>query len=97
MNKASPLISIIMPSYNSASFIHDTLQSVIEQSHENWEILISDDGSTDNTLEIVKYFNDPRVKIINREAENLGAAKSRNLSIAVAQGDYIAFLDSDDL
>ncbi len=92
------LVSIITPSYNSSSFIEETIDSVILQTYENWEMIITDDLSTDNSVEIIqKYIDkDNRIKLIQLE-ENSGAAVARNASIKNANGKYIAFLDSDDL
>jgi glycosyltransferase involved in cell wall biosynthesis len=89
------LVSIITPSYNSAEFIEETIQSVLNQTYENWEWIISDDRSKDNTVEIIKKYNDPRIKLQVLE-QNGGAGNARNKSIERAQGRYIAFLDSDD-
>ncbi len=89
-------VSIITPVYNCEGFIAETIQSVLDQTHENFELLLIDDCSTDDTIEIVKSFNDPRIVLIQNK-ENKGAAFSRNSGIAHASGDYIAFLDADDL
>lgn len=90
------LVSIIMPSYNTANYIGDTVQSVINQSYQNWELIIVDDCSTDNTDSIIELIQDPRIKYIKNE-KNLGAAVSRNRALREAKGRWIAFLDSDDL
>lgn len=90
------LVSIIMPNYNSSCFIKQTIDSVIVQTYENWELIIVDDCSTDNSLEIICRYEDPRIRII-KNTENCGAAVSRNKAIEVANGRWIAFLDSDDL
>ncbi|MDR4951494.1 glycosyltransferase [Chryseobacterium sp. ES2] len=90
------LISIITPSYNSAEFIEETIHSVLNQTYENWEWLITDDLSKDNTVEIIKKYNDPRIKLQVLE-KNGGAGNARNKSLERADGRYIAFLDSDDL
>lgn len=91
------LVSIIMPSYNTASFIDDSIQSVQAQSYENWELLIVDDCSTDNTDEVVKpCLEDKRIKYIRNERHS-GPAVSRNRALREAKGKWIAFLDSDDL
>lgn len=89
------LVSIITPSYNSAEFIEETIQSVLDQTYENWEWLITDDLSKDNTVEIIRKYNDPRIKLLVLE-KNRGAGNARNQSLERAQGRYIAFLDSDD-
>lgn len=93
-----PLVSIIMPLYNSENYIEDTLKSIISQSYNNFEVLITDDLSKDNGANIVlKYMNnDPRIKLFKLD-KNSGAAVARNNSIKEAKGKYIAFLDSDDL
>lgn len=90
------LVSVIMPCYNSAEYIGDSIDSVIAQTYENWELIIIDDCSTDNSLEIIEKYKDTRIRIL-RNSENSGAAVSRNNGIDTAQGRYIAFLDSDDL
>lgn len=92
----SELVSIIMPSWNTARFIAESIQSVIAQTYRNWELLIVDDCSTDNTDEIVSSFKDERIKYFKNE-KNSGAALTRNRAMREAQGEWIAFLDSDDL
>lgn len=93
----SELVSIIMPSYNTARFIKETVDSVLAQSYTNWELLIVDDCSTDNTDDVVAQFSDdPRIKYI-KNSKNSGAAESRNRALREAKGKWIAFLDSDDL
>ena len=91
------LVSIIMPSYNTAKYIEESIKSVLAQTYMNWELLIVDDCSTDNTDEIVQPFlSDKRVKYLKNE-KNSGAAISRNRALREAKGKWIAFLDSDDL
>lgn len=92
------LVSIIMASYNTAPFIAESIESVQAQSYTNWELLIVDDCSTDNsTDEVVKPFlSDPRIRYMKNE-KNSGAAVSRNRALREARGKWIAFLDSDDL
>lgn len=91
------LVSIIMPSYNTAKYIGDSIKSVLAQTYGNWELIIVDDCSTDNTDEIVKEFlSDERIKYLKNE-KNSGAAISRNYALREAKGKWIAFLDSDDL
>ncbi|MGX2963650.1 MULTISPECIES: glycosyltransferase family 2 protein [Shewanella] len=93
-----PLVSIIMPSYNSAKTISASIESVLAQTYQNWELLITDDVSVDDTRDIVRRYceKDKRIKIFELE-NNSGAGASRNNSIINSTGDYIAFLDSDDL
>lgn len=91
-----PKASIITPCYNSAKFIEETIKSVINQTFTDWEWLITDDMSTDNSLEIIKKYNDPRIKLFSTKI-NAGAGAARNISLENAQGRYIAFIDSDDV
>ena len=91
------LISVIMPSYNTASYIAETVQSVLAQTYQNWELIIVDDCSTDDTDEVIKPFlADGRIRYFKNE-KNSGAAVSRNRALREAKGKWIAFLDSDDL
>lgn len=92
----SDLVSIIMPSYNTGKYIADSISSVLTQTYTNWELIIVDDCSTDNTDEIVESFHDKRIRYIKNE-KNYGAAVSRNRALREAKGKWIAFLDSDDL
>lgn len=91
------LVSIITPSYNSAPFIAETIESIINQSYPYWELLITDDCSSDNTIEIIQEFikKDSRIKLFQLN-QNSGAGICRNKSIENAQGRFIAFCDSDD-
>lgn len=95
-----PLVSIITPMYNSAVFIADTIESVIRQSEKNWEMIIVDDCSMDNGagIKIVKKYihNEKRIKLIQL-MENRGSSGARNEAMRNAQGQYFAFLDSDDM
>ncbi|VDY99309.1 glycosyltransferase family 2 protein [Escherichia coli] len=92
------LVSIIMPSYNSEFTIKESIKSVIEQTYSNWELLITDDCSTDRTCQIVKEFveQDDRIKLFVSD-KNKGAGAARNNSIKESSGRFLAFLDSDDL
>ena len=90
------LVSIIMPSWNTGRFIAESIQSVLDQTYANWELLIVDDCSSDNTETIVKSFKDSRVKYF-RNTKNSGAALTRNRALREAKGEWVAFLDSDDL
>ena len=92
------MISIITPSYNSSKYISETINSVISQTHKDWEMLIVDDCSKDNSVEIIQKLikKDKRIKLIQLD-QNVGAAEARNVALRQAKGNYIAFLDSDDL
>lgn len=97
-NNYMPDISIIIPSYNSSPFIKRTITSVLKQSYQNWELLIVDDCSTDNTTQIVENFinNDKRIRLIRMNHNSGGPAAPKNIGIKNASSDYIAFLDHDD-
>lgn len=91
------LVSIIMPSYNTAQYIADSIRSVQAQTYKNWELLIVDDCSSDNSDDVVAPFlSDARIRYLKNEV-NGGAAVSRNYALREARGRWIAFLDSDDL
>lgn len=89
-------VGIIMPAYNAGSYIKSSIESVLAQSHSNWNLYIIDDASTDNTREIVLSFLDPRI-IYKRQSKNLGVAMTRNVGIDLSSEKYLAFLDSDDI
>lgn len=89
------LVSIIMPAYNSQKFICEAIESVINQSHTNWELIIINDGSSDQTSELVKiYLKDERIRFV--EQSNSGVSKARNQGLSMMRGDFFCFLDSDD-
>lgn len=93
MPPASPLVSVVIPAYNSAEFIGEAIESVLKQTYKNVEIIVVDDGSTDATVDIVKQYRG--VNLLQQK--NQGSAVARNLAIENAKGSYIAFLDSDDV
>ncbi|AJI47001.1 glycosyltransferase family 2 protein [Francisella philomiragia] len=92
------LVSIITPSYNSEKYISNTIESVITQTYQNWEMIIVDDCSTDSSCDIAEKYTqkDSRIKLIKLN-KNSGPAKARNRAIKEAKGRYISFLDSDDI
>ena len=92
------LVSIVMPNYNSERFLPQTIESVLNQTYTNWELLIVDDCSTDGSVALIKGYaeKDERVKLFQNEI-NRGAAYARNFALQKAKGKWIAFLDSDDL
>jgi len=92
------MVSIITPTYNSSKYIRDTYDAVRSQTVSDWEWLVTDDCSTDDTFDVLLEFarGDPRVKV-SRNRDNSGAAATRNGSLARAVGDFIAFVDADDL
>ncbi len=89
-----PLVSVIIPTYNYGSFISESIKSVINQTHDNIEIIVVDDGSTDNTKSVIEEFG-RKVKYVFQE--NSGPSAARNTGIALSHGEYILFLDADDL
>ncbi|MCT4587344.1 MAG: glycosyltransferase family 2 protein [Carboxylicivirga sp.] len=94
MNKM-PFFSVIIPMYNSEQYIGNTLQSVLNQEYDDFEVIVIDDGSTDNGSKVVESFNDKRIKLVSKV--NGGVSSARNRGIKEANGRYIAFLDSDDI
>ena len=99
MQKNNPVISIITPVFNRAHIIRSSIDSVLSQTFLNWELLLVDDGSTDNIEEFVSdnYATDTRIKLIKRNSLPKGASTCRNIGIDQAIGQFIIFLDSDDL
>ena len=93
-----PLVSIIMPCYNAERYVAQSIESVLAQTYQNWELLITDDGSTDKSVEIVSKYciKDDRISILVPD-EHQGIARTRNMSIARVKGKFVAFLDSDDI
>jgi glycosyltransferase involved in cell wall biosynthesis len=92
--KKKPVVSVIIPTYNRAHYVTEAIQSVLDQSYQDFEIIVVDDGSTDNTREAVTSFKDPRLKYFCQE--NQGVCVARNNGIHISNGEYIYFLDSDD-
>ncbi len=91
-----PKISVIMPVFNGEKYLREAIESILNQSFTDFEFIIVNDGSTDDTLEIIKNYKDIRMKIINNE-KNIGLTKSLNNSIIIATGQYIARQDADDI
>jgi len=90
------LISILLPVYNAESYIHDSINSILNQTYTNWELLIADDGSTDKTKEIVDSYQDPRIKTYHNDT-NIGPFPTRNKLLELSKGDLITFQDADDI
>lgn len=99
MSNSKPLVSVVMPSYNAASYISSTIESVLAQTYAEWELLIVDDCSKDSTRALVHRFEqqDRRIKLIPLEKNNGAPAAPRNIGIRTAGGEWIAFLDADDI
>ena len=94
----TPLVSIIMPCYNAERYIAQSIESVLAQTYQSWELLITDDGSKDNSVKIATKYSleDERINLLVPD-EHQGIARTRNMSISRAKGRFIAFLDSDDI
>lgn len=88
------MISVIIPAYNAVRTIRRCIQSVLDQTYTEWEMIIVDDGSKDDTLDICQSYDDSRIRVLHKE--NGGVSSARNHGLKFAQGDYIAFIDSDD-
>ena len=95
MFSVQPLVSIIVPIYNSQQYILDTIKSVINQTWRKWELILIDDGSSDNSTQKVRPFLNENISLVSQY--NQGASSARNHGLKLAQGDFIQFLDADDL
>lgn len=93
----NPLISIIIPMYNAEAYVIDTINSVLKQSYQGFEIIVVDNCSTDTSRTLVKNIEDSRISLIELDYNSGGPARPRNIGIENAKGDYIAFLDADDV
>jgi len=91
----TPIISVVMPIYNVEAFVGEAVQSVLDQSYANFELICVDDGGNDRSMDIVREFDDPRIRIVCQA--NRGLAGARNSGIAHARGEFVALLDSDDV
>jgi glycosyltransferase involved in cell wall biosynthesis len=97
MNKRSyPKVSVVMSVYNGEKYLCEAIDSILNQTFENFEFLIVNDGSTDRTLEILQSYRDPRIKVINNE-RNIGLTASLNKGLKIAKGEYVARMDADDV
>lgn len=94
--KHVPRVSVLIPVYNRAEVIAETIQSVLDQTFTDFELLLCDDGSTDRTVEVIESFDDPRIRLIRNE-KNMGSSATRNRLNEEARGEYCAILDSDDI
>ena len=95
MNQSSPLVTVCVPSYNYAEFLRPCLASVLSQSFRDFELLVVDDASTDDSARVAESFNDPQVRVV-RHARNAGAVQTWNHGLTLARGEYIGFLCADD-
>lgn len=97
--ETQPLVTVIIPLFNAEKYIAQTIESVISQTYQNWEMIIVDDCSTDNSKDIVKKYEakESRIKLIELEKNFGGPARPRNVGLDISKGDYLAFLDADDV
>lgn len=96
VKKGEPLTSVIMPAFNRDKVVAESINSVLQQSYGNFELIVIDDGSTDDTVAVVQSFTDKRIKLLQLE-QNIGVSAARNVGLANAKGDIIAYLDSDNV
>ena len=93
--KNKPKISVIMSVYNGTPFLEEAVESILKQTYKNFEFIIVDDASTDETWKYLKFLNDQRIKLL-KNTKNLGLAASLNIALRQAQGDFVARMDADD-
>src|SRR5690606_34933711 len=99
INSRSPLVTIITPAYNAAAHIASTVQSVRNQTHQDWEMIVVDDASVDSTREVVSELStkDSRIRLISLPRNHGAPATPRNIGIQQARGKWVAFIDADDI
>lgn len=90
-----PIVSVIIPVYNKCDFIQETIDSVLRQEFDRFEIIVVDDGSTDGSLDVIRSFNDPRISVFSQQ--NAGVERARNFGLSLSTGALVVFLDADDL
>src|SRR5215203_2614836 len=95
MSTGQPLVSAVVPAYNASRTVVEAVNSVLTQTVRDLEVIVVDDGSRDDTADVVRSIDDPRVSLITKQNE--GASSARNAGIRAARGRYVAFLDADDL
>ena len=93
---APPRVSVFIPVYNREAYVGAAIESVLRQSFQDFEILLIDDGSTDLSVEVLRSYDDRRIRVVRNE-RNLGQPETRNRGLALARGQYVAMLDSDDV
>lgn len=94
MGNNTPLVSIVLPMYNAEKFVGECIQSILSQTYTNFELLILDDGSTDDSIKVVENFSDSRIRLIRREHDYIATL---NCGLSESQGKYIARIDADDI
>jgi len=95
VHESSPRVSVVVPTHNRAEFLPRAIGSILAQTFSNFELLVVDDGSTDRTADVVRGFNDPRIRLLHLGGR-CGAGRARNVGIEASRGEWVAFLDSDD-
>ena len=96
-SKKTPLISILVNCYNGEEFLHHAINSILKQTYKNWEIIFFDNNSSDNSLKIIKKFQNKKIKIFRNKTKSIFSLyKARNIALEKAKGDFVAFLDTDD-
>ena len=96
MDVEENLISIVVPVYNSEKFIEETVQCILGQTYQEWELIFVDDCSNDRSVSVIQGYRDPRMRLY-QNSKNMGPAYTRNQGIAKARGRYLAYMDADDL
>ena len=96
MDVEENLISIVVPVYNSEKFIEETVQCILGQTYQEWELIFVDDCSKDRSVSVIQGYQDPRMRLY-QNSKNMGPAYTRNQGIAKARGRYLAYMDADDL
>lgn len=96
MSQSSPRVTVLMPAHNAARYVAEAIQSVLDQTFADFELLVIDDGSTDTTTDVVSRFTDPRIRLVSND-RNMGIAGTLNRGFELARGEYIARMDADDL
>ncbi|MFM8312721.1 MAG: glycosyltransferase family 2 protein, partial [Deltaproteobacteria bacterium] len=96
MAEQNPLVSVLLPVYNGGDCLSLAVETILQQTHTNWELILIDDGSTDFAVKEIEKLSDPRIRII-QDGNRLGLAARLNQGIALSGGDYIARMDADDL
>ena len=96
MNTKTPIVTVLMPVYNGAKYLSEAIDSILNQTFEDFEFLIIDDVSTDDSVEIIKSYDDPRIRLVENK-KNLGQAEAMNIGLSLALGQYIARMDQDDI
>jgi len=92
-----PLVSVCLPNYNNAAFIGNTIQSILNQTYSNIEILVSDNNSTDNSVDVVNKFNDPRIRLIRNNSPTVAVEENFNIAIRNSRGEFVSIYHSDDI